>query len=31
VFTHTRRAGALLVAGMAVAAVFGLGPGWLRG
>ncbi len=31
VFTHTRRAGALLVAGMAVAAVFGLGPEWLRG
>jgi 1,4-dihydroxy-2-naphthoate polyprenyltransferase len=30
VFTHTRRAGALLVAGTAVAAVFGLGPGWLR-
>jgi 1,4-dihydroxy-2-naphthoate octaprenyltransferase len=29
-FTHTRRAGALLVAGMAVAAIFGLGPGWLR-
>jgi 1,4-dihydroxy-2-naphthoate octaprenyltransferase len=28
-FTHTRRAGALLVAGLAVAAVFGLGPGWL--
>jgi 1,4-dihydroxy-2-naphthoate octaprenyltransferase len=31
VFTHTRRAGALLVTGMAVAAVFGLGPRWLRG
>lgn len=29
-FTHTRRAGALLVAGLAVAAIFGLGPGWLR-
>ncbi|HEV3053478.1 MAG TPA: prenyltransferase [Solirubrobacteraceae bacterium] len=29
-FTHTRRAGALLVAGLAVTAVFGLGPGWLR-
>jgi 1,4-dihydroxy-2-naphthoate octaprenyltransferase len=29
-FTHTRRAGALLVAGLAVAAVFGIGPGWLR-
>jgi 1,4-dihydroxy-2-naphthoate octaprenyltransferase len=29
-FTHTRRAGALLVAGLAVAAVFGVGPGWLR-
>ncbi len=28
-FTHTRRAGALLVAGLAVSAVFGLGPGWL--
>jgi 1,4-dihydroxy-2-naphthoate octaprenyltransferase len=28
-FTHTRRAGALLVAGLAVAAVFGLGPAWL--
>jgi 1,4-dihydroxy-2-naphthoate octaprenyltransferase len=28
-FTHTRRAGALLVGGLAVAAVFGLGPGWL--
>ncbi len=26
-FTHTRRAGALLVAGLAVAAVFGIGPG----
>jgi 1,4-dihydroxy-2-naphthoate octaprenyltransferase len=29
-FTHTRRAGALLVAGLAVAAVFGIGPHWLR-
>ena len=29
-FTHTRRAGALLVAGLAVAAVFGIGPSWLR-
>jgi 1,4-dihydroxy-2-naphthoate octaprenyltransferase len=29
-FTHTRRAGALLVAGLAVAAVAGLGPHWLR-
>lgn len=29
VFTHTRRAGALLVAGMAVATVVGLGPAWL--
>jgi 1,4-dihydroxy-2-naphthoate octaprenyltransferase len=29
-FTHTRRAGALLVAGLAIAAVFALGPGWLR-
>jgi 1,4-dihydroxy-2-naphthoate octaprenyltransferase len=29
-FTHTRRAGALLVAGLAVAAVFGTGPHWLR-
>jgi 1,4-dihydroxy-2-naphthoate polyprenyltransferase len=29
-FTHTRRAGALLVAGLAVAAIFGLGPAWLR-
>ncbi len=29
-FTHTRRAGALLVAGLAVAAIFGLGPSWLR-
>jgi 1,4-dihydroxy-2-naphthoate octaprenyltransferase len=28
-FTHTRRAGALLVAGLAVAAVFGVGPSWL--
>jgi 1,4-dihydroxy-2-naphthoate octaprenyltransferase len=30
VFTHTRRAGALMVAGLAVAAIFGIGPGWLR-
>lgn len=29
-FTHTRRAGALLVAGLTVAALFGLGPAWLR-
>ena len=29
VFTHTRRAGALLVAGLAVAAIFGLGPSWM--
>ena len=29
-FTHTRRAGALLVAGLAVAAIFALGPAWLR-
>jgi 1,4-dihydroxy-2-naphthoate polyprenyltransferase len=29
-FTHTLRAGALLVAGLAVAAIFGLGPAWLR-
>ncbi|MFL5829330.1 MAG: prenyltransferase [Solirubrobacteraceae bacterium] len=29
VFTHTRRAGALLVAGLAVAAIFSLGPAWL--
>jgi 1,4-dihydroxy-2-naphthoate octaprenyltransferase len=29
-FTHTRRAGALLVAGMAVAAAFSLGPAWLH-
>ncbi len=29
-FTHTRRAGALLVAGLAVAAIFKLGPGWLH-
>jgi 1,4-dihydroxy-2-naphthoate octaprenyltransferase len=28
-FTHTRRAGALLVAGLAVAAVLGIGPSWL--
>ncbi len=28
-FTHTRRAGALLVAGLVVSAVFGLGPRWL--
>jgi len=30
VFTHTRRAGALLVAGLAIAAAFATGPGWLR-
>jgi 1,4-dihydroxy-2-naphthoate polyprenyltransferase len=30
VFTHTRRAGALLVTGLAIAAVLGLGPSWLR-
>jgi 1,4-dihydroxy-2-naphthoate octaprenyltransferase len=30
-FTHTRRAGALLVAGMALSAILGLGPHWLRG
>ena len=30
VFTHTRRAGALMVAGLAVAAIFAIGPGWLR-
>jgi 1,4-dihydroxy-2-naphthoate octaprenyltransferase len=29
-FTHTRRAGALLVAGLAVAAISGLGPSWLH-
>jgi 1,4-dihydroxy-2-naphthoate octaprenyltransferase len=29
-FTHTRRAGALLVAGLAIAAIFGIGPHWLR-
>lgn len=29
-FTHTRRAGALLVAGLAVAAVLGIGPSWLH-
>jgi 1,4-dihydroxy-2-naphthoate polyprenyltransferase len=29
-FTHTRRAGALLVAGLAITAVLGLGPSWLR-
>jgi 1,4-dihydroxy-2-naphthoate octaprenyltransferase len=29
-FTHTRRAGALLIGGVAVAAVFGIGPAWLR-
>ena len=28
-FTHTRRAGALLVAGLAVAAVFAIGPSWM--
>ncbi len=30
VFTHTRRAGALLVAGLAVAAIFKIGPAWLH-
>jgi 1,4-dihydroxy-2-naphthoate octaprenyltransferase len=29
-FTHTRRAGALLVAGLAVAAIFAVGSHWLR-
>jgi 1,4-dihydroxy-2-naphthoate octaprenyltransferase len=29
-FTHTRRAGALMVAGVAIAAVFAIGPSWLR-
>jgi 1,4-dihydroxy-2-naphthoate octaprenyltransferase len=29
-FTHTRRAGALLVGGLAIAAIFGLGPAWLH-
>jgi 1,4-dihydroxy-2-naphthoate octaprenyltransferase len=29
VFTHTRRAGALLVGGLAIAAIFSLGPRWL--
>jgi 1,4-dihydroxy-2-naphthoate polyprenyltransferase len=29
-FTHTRRAGALLVAGLAITAVLGIGPSWLR-
>jgi 1,4-dihydroxy-2-naphthoate polyprenyltransferase len=29
-FTHTRRAGALLVAGLAIAATFAIGPGWLH-
>jgi len=29
-FTHTRRAGSLLVAGVAVATVLGVGPHWLR-
>jgi 1,4-dihydroxy-2-naphthoate octaprenyltransferase len=29
-FTHTRRAGALLVAGLAVAAVLGIGPSWME-
>jgi 1,4-dihydroxy-2-naphthoate octaprenyltransferase len=28
-FTHTRRAGALMVAGLAVAAIFAIGPSWL--
>jgi 1,4-dihydroxy-2-naphthoate octaprenyltransferase len=30
VFVHTRRAGALLVAGLAVAAIFKIGPSWLH-
>jgi 1,4-dihydroxy-2-naphthoate polyprenyltransferase len=30
VFTHTRRAGALMVAGLAIASIFAIGPGWLR-
>jgi 1,4-dihydroxy-2-naphthoate octaprenyltransferase len=30
VFTHTRRAGALMVAGLAIAAIFAIGPHWLR-
>ena len=29
-FTHTRRAGALLVAGLAIATILGVGPHWLR-
>jgi 1,4-dihydroxy-2-naphthoate octaprenyltransferase len=29
-FTHSRRAGALLVGGLAGAAIFGLEPSWLR-
>jgi 1,4-dihydroxy-2-naphthoate octaprenyltransferase len=29
-FTHTRRAGALLVAGLAIAAVLGIGPSWMK-
>jgi 1,4-dihydroxy-2-naphthoate polyprenyltransferase len=29
-FTHTRRAGALMVVGLVVAAIFGIGPHWLR-
>ncbi len=29
-FTHTRRAGALLVTGLVIAAIFGVGPSWLR-
>jgi 1,4-dihydroxy-2-naphthoate octaprenyltransferase len=29
VFTHTRRAGALLVSGLAVAVIFSVGPSWL--
>ncbi|HEY2770959.1 MAG TPA: prenyltransferase [Solirubrobacteraceae bacterium] len=29
-FTHTRRAGALLVAGLAVAAILGIGPSWMK-
>jgi 1,4-dihydroxy-2-naphthoate polyprenyltransferase len=29
-FVHTRRAGALLVAGLGITAVLGIGPSWLR-
>jgi 1,4-dihydroxy-2-naphthoate octaprenyltransferase len=29
-FIHTRRAGALMVAGLAIATIFALGPHWLR-